>query len=79
VKENKEKETKFTSVTYVWSWLRRLKGLQNSYSCNYSDLTPIAPYGDSGSLQLNKLAWENYSNAYRSDVKEIKMNKALYG
>ena len=56
-RKKKEKQTtKFTSVIYVWSWLRRLKGLQISYSCNNSESSPKAPYTVMDFLQLNKRA-----------------------
>ena len=56
-KKKKEKQTtKFTSVTYIWSWLRRLKELQISYSCNNSESSPKAPYTVMDFLQLNKRA-----------------------
>ena len=43
-RKKKEKQTtKFTSVTYVWSWLRGLKELQISYSWNNSESSPKAP------------------------------------
>ena len=55
-RKKKEKQTtKFTSVTYVWSWLRGLKELQISYSCNNSESSPKAPYTVMDFLQLNKL------------------------
>ena len=38
-RKKKEKQTtEFTSVTYVWSWLRGLKELQVSFSCNNSEI-----------------------------------------
>ena len=56
-RKKKEKQTtKFTSVTYVWSWLRGLKELQISYSWNNSESSPKAPYTVMDFLQLNKLA-----------------------
>ena len=56
-RKKKEKQTtKFTSVTYVWSWLRGLKELQISYSCNNSESSPKAPYTVTDFLQLNKRA-----------------------
>ena len=56
-RKKKEKQTtKFTSMTYVWSWLRGLKELQISYSWNKSDSSPKAPYTVLDFLQLDKLA-----------------------
>ena len=56
-RKKKEKQTtEFTSVTYVWSWLRGLKELQISYSCNNSESSPKAPYTVMDFLQLNKRA-----------------------
>ena len=58
-RKKKEKQTtKFTSVTYVWSWLRGLEELQISYSWNNSESSPKAPYTVIDFLQLNKLAKE---------------------
>ena len=64
-KKKKEKQTtKFTSVTYVWSWLRGLQELQISYSFNNFESSPIAPYSVIDSLQLSKhTLGKDYSNA----------------
>ena len=62
-KTNKQ-TTVFTSVTYVWSWLRELKELKVSYSFNSSERSPMAPYCVTDFLQLSKRALgKNYSNA----------------
>ena len=66
-RKKKEKQTtKFTSVTYVWSWLRGLKELQISYSWNNSESSPKAPYTVMDFLQLNKRALEknNLTHAF---------------
>ena len=55
-KKKGKQTTKFTSVIYVWSWLRGLKELQISYSWNNSENSPKAPYTVMDFLQLNKLA-----------------------
>ena len=56
-RKKKEKQTtKFTSVTYVWSWIRGLKELQISYSWNNSEGSPKPPYTVMDFLQLDKLA-----------------------
>ena len=57
VRKKKEKQsTEFSSVTYVWSWLRGLKEFQISNSCNNSESYPKAPYTVMDFLQLNKRA-----------------------
>ena len=63
-KTRKNNNTKFMSMTYVWSWLRGIKELQISYSCNNSESSPLAPYCVIDSLQLSKYALaKNYCKA----------------
>ena len=53
-RKKKEKQTtKFTGMTYIWSFLRGLE-LQIFYGCNNSESSPIAPYSVIDSLQLSK-------------------------